>query len=91
MNIFSIFHFRKDFNILKKCSAPIPICDSGPDHICSNGKCYSQSGCPLGTTQMSTGTCTCSNACNGTSTSYLQVNITIKSALIILLIILKYF
>ena len=58
-----------------KCSAPIPTCSSGLDHICSNGKCYSESGCPMGTTLVSTGTCTCSVACNETSTSFLQVNL----------------
>ncbi len=57
-----------------KCSAPIPACGSGPDHLCSDGKCYSQSGCPMGTFLVSNNTCTCSSACNGTITSYLQVN-----------------
>ena len=49
-----------------------PSCSSGPDHICSDGKCYSQSGCPTGYTIVSTGTCRCSTACSGT-TSSLQV------------------
>ena len=60
--------------LILKCSAPIPTCTSGPDHICSDGICYSQSGCPTGTWLVSSGTCTCSVACNGTSTSSLQVS-----------------
>ena len=61
---------------MSKCQEASPSCTiGGPDHICSDGKCYSQSGCPTGTWLVSNGTCTCSSACNGTSTSYLQVKI----------------
>ena len=56
----------------------MPTCSSGPDHICSDGKCYSQAGCRMGTTEVSNGTCTCSNACNGTGNSYLQVISSLK-------------
>ena len=66
--------FKTNLLLTFKCSTPIPICDFGPDHICSDGKCYSQSGCPMGTWEVSTSSCTCSSACNGISNSYLQVN-----------------
>ncbi len=69
-------HFKSKFLkilCLLKCSIKIPACGSGPDHICSDGKCYSQSGCPMGTFLVSNNTCTCSSACNGTSNSYLHV------------------
>ena len=49
-----------------------PSCTTGPDHLCSDGKCYSQSGCPTGFTITNT-TCRCGNQCSGTSTSSLQV------------------
>ena len=57
-----------------------PSCSSGPDHICSDGKCYSQSGgCPTGYTIVSNGTCSCENGCSGTCpntcTSSVQVNL----------------
>ena len=52
-----------------------PSCDNGGlDHVCNDGKCYSQSGCPTGHTIISNNSCTCVNACTGTSTSNLQVN-----------------
>ena len=57
-----------------KCTSPIPSCTSGLDHICSDGKCYSQNGCPMGTSQVSSGSCTCSTSCNSTESS-LQVNL----------------
>ena len=48
-------------------------CTSGNDHVCSDGKCYSQSGCPTGTFLISNNTCTCGSKCSGTNTSLLQV------------------
>ena len=58
---------------MKKCQQATPTCSNGPDKICSDGKCYSQSGgCPANTTQVSSSTCTCSTSCSG-STSSLQV------------------
>ncbi len=63
------------YNFLK-CS--IPSCTSGPDHLCSDGFCYTGSQCPNGTTIVNNATCTCGNDCSGicpdTCTSGLQVH-----------------
>jgi hypothetical protein len=69
--------FRFHWDSFSKCTSPIPSCNPGPDHICSDGKCYSQSGCPISTFLVSNNTCTCSSACNGIFSS-LQVNLNLK-------------
>ncbi len=64
------------FSLLSKCI--FPSCDAGgPDHICSDGKCYSESGCPLGHIIISNNSCTCVEACTNPMTSHLQVMIKI--------------
>jgi hypothetical protein len=64
------------FKTFYKCS--IPSCISGPDHLCSDGYCYTGNQCPNGTTKINSVTCTCGNDCSGTCpdtcTSSLQVN-----------------
>ncbi len=62
-------HFFKCYNSTILLSTP--SCTTGPDHLCSDGKCYSQSGCPTGFTITNT-TCRCGSQCSG-STSTLQV------------------
>ncbi len=49
-------------------------CTSGPDHLCSDGKCYSQKGCPTNLFFLSNNTCRCGIQCSGISTSSLQVS-----------------
>ncbi len=52
-------------------------CKSGPDHLCSDGFCYTGNKCPNGTTIVNNATCSCGNGCSGTCpdtcTSSLQV------------------
>ncbi len=50
----------------------LPSCISGPDHLCSDGKCYSQSECPTGHTVISYNSCSCNTSCTGTCPSCLS-------------------
>ena len=61
------------FKILnKKCFTPPPICGSGPDQTCSDGKCYpgTISCASLGLTQTSSYACMCSDNCTATTSQF---------------------
>ena len=62
----------------------MPTCIiGGPDRICSDGKCH-VNGCPVGTTQVSAGTCTCASACNGTCPNDCTSSLQVKTSCVIL-------
>ena len=67
------------FNTIKcyNDGGSLTSCTLGSDHLCSDGKCYSKSGCPTGYTVLSSFNCTCGHNCSGTCsntcTSSLQV------------------
>ncbi len=53
-----------------KCFIPTPSGGSGPDKVCSDGKCYlAKYSCPTNTTQLSSTSCMCSTDCTGPTSS----------------------